>query len=70
MLHCCMWKQQCQVEGRCIMDKYVCVCARALSHVQLFATLWTVALQAPLPMGFSRQEDWNGLPFPPPGESS
>ena len=35
-----------------------------LSHVQLFATPWTVALQAPLSMGFSRQEYWNGLPFP------
>ena len=39
-----------------------------LSHVQLFATLRTVARQAPLSMGFSRQEYWNGLPFPPPGD--
>ena len=38
------------------------------SHVQLFATLWTVAHQAPLAKGFSRQEYWNGLPFPSPGE--
>ena len=38
------------------------------SHVQLFATLWTVAQQAPLSMGFSRQEYWSGLPFPPPGD--
>ena len=30
----------------------------------LFVTLWTVALQAPLSMGFSRQEYWSGLPFP------
>ena len=30
--------------------------------------LWTVALQAPLFMGFSRQEYWSGLPFPPPGD--
>ena len=37
------------------------------SHVLLFATLWTVALQGPLSMGFSRQEYWSGLPFPPPG---
>ena len=37
------------------------------SHVQLFATLWTVALQAPLSMGFSRQEYWSGLPFPSQG---
>ena len=34
------------------------------SHVQLLATLWTVARQAPLPMGFSSQEYWSGLPFP------
>ena len=32
------------------------------------ATLWTVALQAPLSMGFSRQEYWSGLPFPSPGD--
>ena len=38
-----------------------------LSHVWLFATLWTVAHQAPLSMGFPRQEYWSGLPFPPPG---
>ena len=34
------------------------------SHVQLFEILWTVAHQAPLSMGFSRQEYWSGLPFP------
>ena len=34
------------------------------SHVQLFATLWTVAHQAPLSMGFSKQEYWSGLSFP------
>ena len=33
-------------------------------------TLWTVALQAPLSMGFSRQEYWSGLPRPPPGDRS
>ena len=37
----------------------------AFSHVRLFTTPWTVALQAPLSMGFSRQEYWSGLPFPP-----
>ena len=36
------------------------------SHVQLFATPWTVAYQAPLSMEFSRQEYWSGLPFPSP----
>ena len=38
------------------------------SHVILFATLWTVVCQAPLSMGFSRQEYWIGLPCPPPGD--
>ena len=34
------------------------------------ATLWTVSCQAPLSMGFSKQEYWNGLPFPSPGDIS
>ena len=38
------------------------------SRVRLCATLWTVAHQAPLSMGFSRQEYWSGLPCPPPGD--
>ena len=49
----------------------VCVCGRVLSHishVQLFATPQTVAHQAPLSMGFPRQEYWSGLPFPTPGD--
>ena len=37
---------------------------KLLSHVQLFATPWTVACQAPPSMGFSRQEYWSGLSFP------
>ena len=47
------------------------VLACVLSHiscVQLCATLWTVARQAPLSMGFSRQEYWSRLPRPPPGD--
>ena len=38
------------------------------SHVQLFVTLWTVAYQASLSMGFSRQKYWSGLAFPAPGD--
>ena len=38
------------------------------SHVQLCATLWTIAWQAPLSMGFSRQEYWSGLPCHLPGD--
>ena len=41
-------------------------CAYVLSPVQLFAIPWTVAHQAPLSKGVSRQEDWSGLPRPPP----
>ena len=39
---------------------------KSLSHVRLFATPWTAAHQAPLSMGFSRQEYWSGLPLPSP----
>ena len=46
---------------------YTCECC-CFSHVQLFVTLWIVVCQTPLPMGFSRQEYWNGLPCPPPGD--
>jgi len=42
----------------------------SLSRVQLFATPWTVAHQAPPSTGFSRQEYWSRLPFPSPGELS
>ena len=46
----------------------LCACMlHSFSHVQLFATLQTVACQAPLSMGFSRKEFWSGLPCPPPG---
>ena len=43
------------------------VVVRSLSHDWLCAVLWTVARQAPLPMGLSRQEHWSWLPCPPPG---
>ena len=52
----------------------VCVCvyasvhARARSVMSDLATPWTVACQAPLSMGFSRQEHWSELLFPPPGD--
>ena len=46
---------------------HVCVLSH-LSRVRLFATPWTVACQAPLSMGFSKQEHWSGLPCPPPGD--
>ena len=49
------------------MQIITCVLS-CFSHAQLFATLWTVAHQAPLCTGFSRQEYWSGLPCPPPGD--
>ena len=51
-LHACM--------HTCVLNHF--------SHVQLFVTPWTTAHQAPLSMGFSRQEYWNGLLCPPPGD--
>ena len=45
---------------------YICVCV--CSHVWFCVTPWTAACQALLSMGFSRQENWNGLPFPAPGD--
>ena len=48
-----------------IWDVGVCVCAQL--HPIKFVILWTVALQAPLSVEFSRQEYWSSLPFPPPG---
>ena len=44
----------------CVLSRFSCV--------RLFATPWTVAHQAPLSLGFSRQEYWSGVPFPPPGD--
>ena len=46
---------------------YACVLC-CFSHVRLFETQCTVALQAPLSMGFSGQEYWSGFPFPTPGD--
>ena len=52
---------------RCIQTM-VKVKVKSLSQVRLFATPWTVACQAPLSMGSSRQEEWSGLPFLSPGD--
>ena len=47
----------------------MCACVRScFGRVPLFAALRTAALQAPLCMGFSRQESWSGVPCPPPGD--
>ena len=46
----------------------VCVCVESLQSCVIRLQLWTIARQAPLPMGFSRQEYWGGLPCSPPGD--
>ena len=56
----CLW-------ARSFLGLPVCVRAQLLDHVQLFVTPWTVACQAPLSIGFSRQEYWSGIPCFPPG---
>ena len=60
--------QQFSLRGNSIRIKHYAGMLSCFSHVQLCDTLWTVAHQAPLSMGFSRQESWSGLPFPPPGD--
>ena len=52
----------------CVFFGKVKVKVKSLSRVWLLATPWTVAHQAPLSMGFSRQEYWSSLPCPPPGD--
>ena len=51
----------------CNFYGYNTQCVQFLRFVQLLATLWTIAHQAPLSTGFPRQENWSGLPFPPQG---
>ena len=58
------------MSSRWLLQESIRVCACVLSHfsqTQLFVTPWTVAHQASLSIGFSRQEYWRGLPCPPPG---
>ena len=51
------------------MQETFCACMLGcISHVCPFATLWTIAHQAPVSLGLSRQEYWSGLPCPPPGD--
>ena len=55
-------------ERQCQRMLKVKVKVKSLSRVRLFANPWTVAYQAHPSMGFFRQEDWSGLPFPSPGD--
>ena len=49
-------------------ERFKCIALISFYFQPTFATIWTVAHQAPLSMGFSRQECWSGWPLPPPGE--
>mgnify|MGYP007134238943 CR=1 FL=1 len=49
--------------------KFLLLLLRRFIRVQIFSTQWTVVLQAPLSIGFSKQEHWSGLSCPPPGTS-
>ena len=63
-----MIKNSQPIEFRRNVPQHIHACVLShFSHVQLFAILWTVASQAPLSMGFSRQEYWSELPCPPSG---
>ena len=72
----CVWMEAMDDTRKAILAKYpesfsTCVHAcvlSCLSHVQLFVTWWTIACQASLSMGSSRQEYWSGLPCPPQGD--
>ena len=65
----CIWSSLVDLRGMKVCVVRTCKCVQScFSCVRLFTTLWTVACQALLPMGFSRQEYWNGLPCPPPGD--
>ena len=65
LLHC--RQILCHLRKAFVYNGCPCVCS-SLSCVWLFVTPWTIACQVPLSMGFSRQESWNGLPYPSPGD--
>ena len=59
-----LWKENDFISRHLLM----CMHAQLLGHVWFYVTPWIIARQAPLSMGFSRQEHWSGLPWPPPGD--
>ena len=63
------WMQLSESPHKGCSRPIMCACALScFSCFRLLATLWTVACQAPLSLGSSRQEYWSGLPCPPPGD--
>ena len=74
-LFSCLWPSGLPLKGPCdhtgatqVIQNILHMCAQSLSPVWFSATPRTVAHQAPLPMGLSRQEHWSRLPCPPPGD--
>ena len=63
-------KKECRTFTALILITFpsLTICVQWFSPVWLFAATWTIAWQAPLPMEFSRQEYWSGVPFPTPGD--
>ena len=61
-MKCCIWDVKTGISLLSVLT------VKLLSHIRLFMTPWAVARQAPLYMGFSRQEYWSGLPIPSPGD--
>jgi len=68
-MHMCTYTKHHVVHLKMHTSNYINVCVLShFSHVQLFVSLWTAAHQAPLSMGFFKQEYWSRLPFPPLGD--
>ena len=68
LIHVDIWQKPTTYCKAIILQLKICVCVLVTSHVWLFATPWTIAPQASLSMGFSRQEYWNGWPPLSPGD--
>ena len=66
----CLQKEEGKVFWFFVLVSFILTCGGGLvtKSCLTLVTPWTVASQAPLPMGFSRQEYWSGLPFPSPGD--
>ena len=62
------WPNSSQIAWTAASSYFVCAMCTIAQSGPALATSWTVALQAPPSMGFSRQEYWSGLPFPSPGD--
>ena len=68
MWNACGLEKKKSVDKSLVWNLALCVCAQLLSCVLLFAVPWTVACQATLSLGFSRQEYWSRWSFPSPGD--